>query len=146
MANTIIKEIIITLLLCLAIILVLGIILYEYVPMAKTIPNPVSYTTPEEAKNELATIENEDEDKIIMTYEINSSDLKNYIKTKDYKPGKANPFSSYQTDEEKTNTTTNTGNSTTTGSQNTSSANNENTTNNNTTTSGGHYFNDKGIK
>ena len=39
MAKTIIKEIIIMLLLCLAIILSLGILLYEYVPMTKTIPN-----------------------------------------------------------------------------------------------------------
>ena len=44
MAKNVIKEIIIILLLCLAIILILGILLYEYVPMTKTIPNPVSYT------------------------------------------------------------------------------------------------------
>ncbi len=35
MAKTIVKEIIISLLLCLAIILLLGILLYDYVPMAK---------------------------------------------------------------------------------------------------------------
>ena len=50
MAKSIIKELIIVLLLCLAIILVLGILLYEYVPVSKTIPNEVSYTTPEEVK------------------------------------------------------------------------------------------------
>ena len=47
MAKSIIKEIIIALLLCVAIILVLGILLYEYVPITKTITNEVSYTTPE---------------------------------------------------------------------------------------------------
>ena len=47
MAKSIIKEIIIILLLSLAIILVLGILLYEYVPTNKTIPNSSSYTTPE---------------------------------------------------------------------------------------------------
>ena len=52
MAKSIIKELIIVLLLCLAIILVLGILLYEYVPVSKTIPNEVSYTTPEEVKEE----------------------------------------------------------------------------------------------
>ena len=41
MAKSVVKEIIIALLLCLAIILVLGILLYEYAPMSKTIPNPV---------------------------------------------------------------------------------------------------------
>ena len=35
MAKSIIKELIIVLLLCLAIILVLGILLYEYVPVSK---------------------------------------------------------------------------------------------------------------
>ena len=55
MAKSIIKELIIVLLLCLAIILVLGILLYEYVPVSKTIPNEVSYTTPEEVKEEGST-------------------------------------------------------------------------------------------
>ena len=48
MAKTIIKEIIIMLLLCLAIILVLGVLLYEYVPSNKLIPEEVSYTTPQD--------------------------------------------------------------------------------------------------
>ena len=38
MAKTVLKEIIIILLLCLAIILILGILLYDYVPIAKVIP------------------------------------------------------------------------------------------------------------
>ena len=47
MAKKIIKEIIIMLLLCLAIILILGVLLYEYVPSNKIIPEEVSYTTPQ---------------------------------------------------------------------------------------------------
>ena len=47
MAKDIIKEIIIVLLLTLAIILILGVLLYEYVPANKIIPEKVSYTTPE---------------------------------------------------------------------------------------------------
>ena len=46
MAKNIIKEIIIMLLLCLAIILILGVILYEYVPSNKILPEEVSYVTP----------------------------------------------------------------------------------------------------
>ena len=34
-----------------------------------------------------------------MTYEVNSDDLNNYKRIQDYKPGKANPFSSYQPQE-----------------------------------------------
>ncbi len=172
MAKTIVKELIISLLLCLAILLLLGILLYEYVPMTKTIPNPVSYTTPENVKKELAETEGVDEDQIIMTYEVDSTDLNNYKNIQDYKPGKANPFSSYET--AGTNTTTanaTTGNTnsgtttsgTTTGTENGSTmnssmnSNNSNNTNisngtpttsteDNTNTSGGQFFQDKGTK
>ena len=53
--KNIIKEIIIFLLLTLAIILVLGVVLYQYVPTNKIIPETVSYTTPEKVKTELQT-------------------------------------------------------------------------------------------
>ena len=151
MAKTVIKELIIILLLCLAIILLLGILLYEYVPITKTIPNPVSYTTPDEVKQELANADGVDENQVIMTYEVDSTDLNNYKRIQDYKPGKANPFSSYETTG--TNTTENgssTGSSGTSTSEsgtatNTSSSQTT-TTEENTTTSGGQFFQDKGTK
>lgn len=150
MAKTIIKEIIIMLLLCLAIILLLGILLYDYVPMAKTIPNPVSYSTPDNVKKELADAVGVDESQIIMTYEVDSTDLNNYKKTQDYKPGKANPFSSYEASastEEKDNTTENS--STKDKKNNTTSKNTQKTEENTTkenTTSGGKFFQNKGTK
>lgn len=150
MAKTVIKELIIVLLLCLAIILILGILMYEYVPITKTIPNQVSYATPQDAKEELQAASEISEDQIVMTYEVNSSDLNNYKRTQDYKPGKANPFSSYETGlgsnqgngnsnsgSSNSGSTTNTGNS----NSNSSSSNNDNTT-----TSGGEFFQDKGTK
>lgn len=146
MAKNVIKEIIIVLLLCLAIILILGILLYEYAPMSKTVPNPVSYTTPENVQQELANTTSVDDSQIIMTYEVDSTDLRNYERINDYQPGKANPFSSYEASGE--NTTTNgssTGGSTSSGSS-TSSSNSSGTTTSNTTTSGGEYFQDKGTK
>lgn len=157
MAKTVIKELIIILLLCLAIILLLGILLYEYVPITKTIPNPVSYTTPDEVKQELASTGGVDESQIIMTYEVDMADLNNYKRIQDYKPGKANPFSSYETTG--TNTTENgstTGNSSQTGNTGNSTSGSGTTTNTsssqttttqeNTTTSGGQFFQDKGTK
>ena len=60
MAKNIIKEIIIMLLLCLAIILILGVILYEYVPSNKILPEEVSYVTPQNIKEELRKIELEE--------------------------------------------------------------------------------------
>ncbi len=163
MSTKLIKEIIIMLLLCLVIILLLGILLYEYVPMTKVIPNPVSYTTPNEVKKELAKATTIDENQVIMTYEVDETDLNNYKRVQDYKPGKANPFSNFKTDfndENNNNTSTSeknqTGvnNNTTSGENNTSNNTNtdntnsqENNTNNETTTSGGGYlFPDKGTK
>ena len=56
-----IKELIIALLLCLAIILVLGILLYNYNPSSKTLPDKVAYTTPEKIKEELNNLDGVDE-------------------------------------------------------------------------------------
>lgn len=155
MAKSIIKELIIVLLLCLAIILVLGILLYEYVPVSKTIPNEVSYTTPEEVKEELLTSSDVDENQIVMTYEIDSTDLNNYKKIQNYKPGKANPFSSCETQASGSNagssqtsgqnTTSNTNTNTSNGSDTSSSSNSSQSTDN-TTTSGGKFFQDTGTK
>lgn len=146
MGKTVIKEIIIMLLLSLVIILLLGILLYEYVPMTKTMPNPVSYTTPESVRQELADTEDIDESQIIMTYEVDATDLNNYTSIQDYKPGKANPFSSYETTEtnamgtttansstgESGTTTSSTNNSSNSGTVNTGSNNSGNTNAGNT--------------
>lgn len=157
MTKSILKEIIIVLLLCLAIILVLGILLYDYVPISKTVPNQVAYTTPEDVKQELIQSGSLDESEVIMTYEVNNDDLNNYRRVKDYKPGKANPFSSYETPVEQNSTngtsttgTATSGNGTTTGSGNGGSTTSESSTTSNSTsestTSGGHFFQDKGTK
>lgn len=161
MAKKLIKEITISLLLCLAIILLLGILLYDYVPVTKTIPNPVSYKTPDSVKQELAQTTSIDEDKVIMTYEVDATDLNNYKTIQNYKPGKANPFSSFETTGTNgTNTTTNNssaGGTTSKDNGNSNTANgtsnggvvnppNENGANENNNTSGGTFFQDKGIK
>lgn len=103
MAGNIIKEIIIFLLLALAIILVLGVVLYEYVPMNKIIPEKVSYTTPEQVKNQLETDVNDNEEELYIDYHIDSTQLNNYKKIQEYVPGKKNPFESL---EKKSNVTT----------------------------------------
>ena len=138
--KNIIKEIIIVLLLILAIILILGILLYEYVPNNKIIPQQVSYTTPENVKEELSTSENVDDSQVIMTYEVTATDLTNYKKTKDYVSGKKNPFESIESQNTTTENTTsgNTINSGTTGNLSTT-----NTTTDNTQQG---YLPDKGTK
>ena len=140
--KNIIMEIIIVLLLILAIILILGILLYEYVPNNKIIPQQVSYTTPENVKEELSTSENVDDSQVIMTYEVTATDLTNYKKTKDYVSGKKNPFESIESQNTTTENTAS-GNTVNSGTTGNSSTTNTNTTTDNTQQG---YLPDKGTK
>lgn len=105
MFKTIIKEIIITLLLCIAILLVLSILFYDYNPINKVVPNKIAYSVPENIKNELEKVDVENtfaiENKI---YTIEGADLNIYKKSNSYNPSKVNPFAS--TPSENTNVTT----------------------------------------
>ncbi len=149
MAKNMIKEIIILLLLTLAIILILGVLLYGYSPSSKVLPEAVSYTTPESVREELASSTQDDEDQMVMTYEITASDLKNYQRVNEYVQGKRNPFASTATSENN-----NSGN-TTSGGQSSGNTNGNANTNTNTnegsSTSGNNqnntnYFPDRGTK
>ena len=143
MAKKVIKEMIIILLLCLAIILVLGLILYEYVPTSKIIPEEVSYTTPSEIKEEINKGENVEDEQVILTYSVDSTDLRNYERINTYVPGKTDPFSSYDTSSNQGNNTT------ANGSQNSGNGNSNNTNSGNTNSNGstgGTYLPDKGTK
>ena len=143
MAKKIIKEITIMLLLCLAIILVLGVLLYEYVPSSKIIPEEVSYTTAENIKEELSKGENVEDEQIILTYSIDATDLNNYERINTYVPGKTNPFSSYESN---TSSEQSGDNNSSSGSTSTGSSSNTNNTNTNsdTNSSGSGYFPDTG--
>ena len=144
MAKKVIKEIIIMLLLVLAIILILGVLLYEYVPSNKIIPDEVAYTTPEAVQEELSKSENVDNDEVILTYSVDSTDLDNYERINTYVPGKPNPFSPYNETTSSEENTTQTGNSTITGEN----TNSESLTETNHTTSSGNsvYYPDTGTK
>lgn len=136
MAKTIIRETIIILLLCLAIILVLGVVLYNYVPSNKIVPQEVSYTQTEEVKKAIQESADAENSQVILTYKIDETDLDNYERQGDYNSGKANPFSSYQQEEVNTTTDENNqtaGNQTTTNSSTSSNTNGNNTTQNNIT-------------
>ena len=96
MVGKVLKEIGLALLLCLAIILILGVLLYGYVPNNKVLPEKVAYVTPENVKEEINKSEGVDETSVVMTYTIDANDLNNYKRINDYVPGKPNPFSSYK--------------------------------------------------
>lgn len=135
MIGAVIKEIIILILLCIAIILALGVIFYEYIPNSKIVPSQIAYSTPDQIVEELEqAITEKESEKIIKTYQINEGDLTTYQSTGNYNKGKVNPFADYVSPVQNTteNTTTNT--ITNTSVQNTTITNNtvsKNTTDDN---------------
>lgn len=152
--KNIIKEIIIFLLLTLAIILVLGVVLYQYVPTNKIIPETVSYTTPEKVKAELQTDENVDTSEVVVTYQIDSTDLSNYKRINEYVSGRKNPFASTGTQSTAggTTDTSNSGNTSSAGSSNSNSGTSSSGTSSasgnasNSSSSSSGYLPDKGTK
>ena len=94
MIKTILKEIIIMILLCVAIIFILSVLFYDYNPINKIVPNKIAYSVPENIKNELEE-EEKVENKLVVenkVYTIQGSDLNLYKKTNTYNPSKENPF------------------------------------------------------
>lgn len=87
-----IKEVIISLLVCLLVLVGLSFAFYNFIPTNKVIPEKIEYKASEEIKQELGTEVNNNSDNIIKTYEITANDLDQYQKNKDYNPGKKNPF------------------------------------------------------
>ena len=132
MIKTIIKETIIVLVLCFVILLILGLMFYEYNPIGKVVPSTVTYTTPNEIAGEIAVEDRINELAEIQNrvYTIDGSDLTKYQKSKNYDPSKENPFAKTPVNEassENTNTTTETNTqSNTVNNSSTSNTNNNN--------------------
>ena len=92
MAKVIIRETIIALLVCLAVLLILSVVMYNYIPANKVIPEAVQYAPSKEVQTQLNAAVEDNSEEILMTYEITAQDLDNYERTNEYNPGKVNPF------------------------------------------------------
>lgn len=92
MAKVIIRETIIALLVCLAVLLILSVALYNYIPANKVVPEVVEYAPSKEIQTQLNAEVEDNSEEILMTYEITAQDLENYERTNEYNPGKVNPF------------------------------------------------------
>lgn len=141
MVKSVIKEICIMLLLCIAIALILGIIFYDYIPSNRVIPAKEAYITPNEVQEEINEQITEIE-KTEVSYEITDADLNIYKQSSSYKPGKKDPFSTPVSSSTSSNN-----------NLNTTSNNNGSSTNDDTSNKGdvdknstGTFFNDTGIK
>lgn len=128
LVKSIFKEICIMLLLCVAIVLVLGVIFYDSIPSNKVVPNKLaSYETPEDVATEINEQITE-ADKVEVSYEITGSDLTLYKQTHSYTPGKIDPFSA------------------STNVENIENVENNSQNNNTDPNSTGTFFNDTGLK
>lgn len=145
------KEIVIILLLSVAIILILGILFYDYIPINRVVPPREEYATPDNIKNEISEEISETE-KVEVTYEVTDSDLNVYQQGGRYTEGKANPFAlpEQNTGNNNGNNNSNTNiNSNDNGNNNNNDDNNKDNENKNTEAnknSTGTFFDDEGIK
>lgn len=147
MVKSVMKEIFIILLLSVAILLILGILFYDYIPINRVIPEREAYVTPDNVLQELSESITETE-KVEVTYEVTDSDLNVYKQTGSYTEGKVNPFALEETNTN-TNTESNSDNNNNNGSNSNNNGTNENTNNGETPVdenSTGTFFNDEGIK
>ncbi len=95
-AKTIFREIFITLLVIVAVVLVLGIIFYKFMPTNRVIPAKVqAYATPEKVIQEIENGEQEKLEEEEHVYEITDADLAKFKNENSYTPGKVNPFKEY---------------------------------------------------
>lgn len=100
MEKGVLKQVLITLLVLIALILVLAIIFYQFLPTNKIVPVKVTeYKTPESVSQEINDNTSEQEfSSVNELLEITDSDLSKYKSTKSYNPGKSDPFSEVEED------------------------------------------------
>lgn len=144
--KSIIREILIIILLCVAIALILCIVFYNYIPSNITVPSKIeAYTTSNTIKNEINE-EVAEYPKQNIVFEITDSDLTLYKQSQSYDPGKANPFAAESTTNSgatTTGTSTSTSQPTTPSTSNNSNINEKTNTGN---TSSGTFFEDTKLK
>ena len=142
----VIKEIMIMLLVCLVGMLLFAVIFYEFIPNKKDVPEISRYSPSEQVQSLKADDIDTRDDQVVLTYKVTSSDLTNYKVTKEYVPGKANPFAPVSEDPETNATTNSTGNTSSTNSTSNTTSGNTSTNSTSTNTSTGRLIEDEGTK
>lgn len=99
MKKTIMKELFETIFVTIAVLLILSILFYIFMPSTKRISKIAEkYSLPVEMQVELEHI-NETSTDIVKTYKVDSNDLVEYEESNDYKKGRINPFATSTTNE-----------------------------------------------
>lgn len=143
------KNIILMLLLFTIIILMIGILFYDYLPTRVEIQEANEYEPDQKVIKLLATIKKEKEELfgitsdspkeevVIQAYNLDAHDLAVYEQADSYVSGKVNPFADLPKLDENGNAIVDTGNNSSTGSTNNSGTNNKPNTNTTNKPSGG---------
>ena len=93
MPKVIFKEILLTLLIIVAIVLILAVVFYQFIPSNRVIPSKVTaYQATEEVLKEIEEDVTSELPEQQRTYEITDEDLSLYKKIDSYRPGKVDPF------------------------------------------------------
>lgn len=118
--KSIIKEIFIILLVCIAIVLIMTVIFYNFIPANKIIPTKVTaYERPENIESEISVETDNTFTMQEQDYTVQDSDLNKYKQSQSYNPGKPDPFEEYSVEtnptegDNNTNSVANTNNNST---------------------------------
>jgi len=88
----IIKDLIISILIVVCIIVILSVIFYDKISLSKVIPESEEYILTEEMQEGIEESIVEESKEVVTKYYIDAADLKKYEKTNEYNKGKKNPF------------------------------------------------------
>lgn len=88
----IIKDLIISILLIICIIIILSLIFYDKIALTRVIPEVDEYFLTEEMQQEIEDSNLEESQEVIVNYYIDAADLRKYEKANEYVKGKSNPF------------------------------------------------------
>jgi len=109
MNNNLIKNIAISLLFVLAVLIILVAIFYDKLAVNKIVSEPQAYEPTEQIIQDVNDETDAETTEIVKTYEVNGSMMRSYEATKEYVRGKEYPFElfSYKATDENENTTSN---------------------------------------
>ena len=93
------KEIVVSILFLIIILITMGIILYDKLPALKKIPKAQEYSKSLEAEKILEEVINQDETKTaIKTYRMNKAEINALSNNRRFEKGKSNPFANYSSE------------------------------------------------
>lgn len=93
------KEIVVSILILIIILITMGIILYDKLPALKKIPKAQEYSKSLEAEKILEEVINQDETKTaIKTYRMNKAEINALSNNRRFEKGKSNPFANYSSE------------------------------------------------